>query len=78
MDALEELTASSNQVSDLSSLQGLTELRILALNNNRIKDTSPILGLKSLKWVNLKGNPVSEEAIGKLENALPECKIEHD
>ena len=78
MDGLEELTASSNQVSDLSSLHGLTGLRVLALNNNRIKDISPLLGLKSLSWINLVGNPIPEEAIGALKEALPKCKIEHD
>ncbi len=78
MTLLEELMASSNQVSDLSSLKGLTKLRVLALNGNRIKDTSPLLGLKSLEWVNLKGNSISQEAIGNLKKALPDCKIEHD
>jgi Leucine-rich repeat (LRR) protein len=78
MDSLEELMASSNKVSNLSSLKGLTKLRVLALNNNLIKDTSPLLGLKSLKWVNLKGNSISQEAIGNLKKALPDCKIEHD
>ena len=78
MTLLEELMASSNQVSDLSSLKGLTKLRVLALNGNRIKDTSPLLGLKSLESLDLKGNSISQEAIGNLKKALPDCKIEHD
>ena len=78
LDSLEELSASSNRISNLSSLKGLKKLRSVALNNNLIKDTSPLLGLKSLKWVNLKGNSISQEAIGNLKKALPDCKIEHD
>ncbi len=78
LDSLEELSASSNRISNLSSLKGLKKLRSVALNGNRIKDTSPLLGLKSLKSLNLKGNPISQEAIGNLKKALPDCKIEHD
>ena len=78
MDSLKELSATGNQISDLSSLKGLKKLRSVALNNNLIKDASPLFGLKSLTWVNLKGNPISQDAIGALKKALPKCQIDHD
>ena len=68
--------ASGNQVSDLSPLKGLTNLKVLDLKGNTIKDASPLLELKSLTWVNLGGNSISEQDIEDLKKALPKCHIE--
>ena len=53
---------SSNLVSDLSPLIGLTNLTYLFLEDNAISDLSPLLantGLGAETYVNVKGNPLS-------------------
>ena len=49
-----------NQVSDLSPIAGLTELRHLILNHNLISDLSPLAGLTNLKFLSLEFNDVSD------------------
>ena len=49
-----------NQVSDLSPIAGLTELRRLILNHNLISDLSPLAGLTNLEFLSLEFNEVSD------------------
>ena len=49
----------NNQVSDLSPIAGLINLRVLICDNNPISDLSPIAGLVNLRRLRLYNNPVS-------------------
>ena len=49
-----------NQVSDLSPLAGLTNLRELILNNNPVSDISPLRGLKNLTRLVFSRTQVSD------------------
>ena len=54
-----------NQVSDLSPIAGLTELRLLFLHNNPISDISPLRGLKNLDYLVLNGTLVSDLSLAR-------------
>ena len=49
-----------NQISDISPIAGLTELRELEINRNTISDISPVRGLTNLTLLTLKGNQISD------------------
>ena len=49
-----------NQISDISPIAGLTELRELEINRNTISDISPVRDLTSLTLLVLKGNQISD------------------
>ena len=49
-----------NQVSDLSPIAGLINLRGLILNNNLVSDISPLKGLKNLYYLKFNDNQVSD------------------
>ena len=49
-----------NQVSDLSPISGLINLRRLFLNDNPVSDISPLRGLKNLTRLSLEGTLVSD------------------
>ena len=49
-----------NQISDISPIAGLTELRELEINRNTISDISPVRGLTNLTLLVLKGNQISD------------------
>jgi len=55
-----ELYLSNDQISDLSSLTGLTNLERLYLSNNQISDLSPLTELTNLEWLDLSGNPITD------------------
>ena len=48
----------SNQITDLSTLGGLTTLTYLFLNDHQNSDIKMLSGLNKLKRVGLKGNPI--------------------
>ena len=52
--------AAGNQVSDLSPIAGLINLRTLYLDNNPVSDISPLKGLKNLTNLLLEGTLVSD------------------
>jgi hypothetical protein len=56
------LSLSSNQISDITVLSGLTSLLILALQNNQISDISALSGFTNLMWLCLVNNPLNVEA----------------
>ena len=67
---------SRNQISDITPLAGLTQLRSLALGNNHIRDVSPLAGLLNLRTVQLLGNPIEDTSpLSSLEN-LKDVDIE--
>ena len=49
-----------NQISDISSLAGLTNLEILILRDNLISDITPLAGLTNLTWLDLQSNQISD------------------
>jgi hypothetical protein len=57
---LTELHLYSNDISDLSSMQGLTSLTTLSLFDNNISDLSPIAGLYNLENLYLRSNDISD------------------
>lgn len=78
---LKILYLNSNRISNLEPLAYLKELTDLALINNlftKSTDLSPLLGMKKLERLHINQNPsLSKEEVGKVELALPECKIKH-
>ncbi len=53
-------SSNSNSISDLSPLEGLTNLRSLKLQHNTISDLSPLSGLTSLTVLELSGNTITD------------------
>ncbi len=68
-----------NKITDLKPLAGLTKLNLLWLYENQITDLTPLAGLTKLEWLELEDNPnLTKAEIGKLQNALPKCYINHN
>jgi len=57
---LEELTATSRQIADLSGLEFFTNLRTIDLFNNSISDITPVSGLTQLFQLFLSNNSISD------------------
>ncbi len=49
-----------NQVSDLSPIAGLVNLKVLDLFGNNVSDLSPLAGLINLEWLTFERNNVSD------------------
>ena len=64
-----------NKISDLSPLDGLTNLEVLKLYDNKISDLSPLKGLTKLEKLYLRFNPISDAQKAMLKKALPNCGI---
>ncbi|MBR0040293.1 MAG: leucine-rich repeat domain-containing protein [Oscillospiraceae bacterium] len=75
---LRELHLGNNNISDGTPLMYLDELELLDISGNRLSSVSPIRQLSNLKWLKLTGNPLSEEQIAELREALPNCEIIFD
>ena len=58
-----ETYSSYNNISDVSPLAGLTELKYLDLSGNSISDVSPIEVLPKLEMLDLSGNNISDISI---------------
>ena len=56
----ERLDLSARNLTDLSALAGLTDLRELDLSDNAITDLSPLAGLTGLEVLNLSGNRIAD------------------
>ena len=68
LTALNRLTLSDTQVSDISALSGLTALRMLNLRDTQVSDISALSGLTALEYLSLPGTPVSDiSALSGLE-----------
>ena len=55
-----ELSLSQKNLSDISMLQGFTELKILDLSGNEISDIRPLMELSKLEKLNINNNAVSD------------------
>ncbi len=56
---LVELQLYNNNITDITSLARMTQVRILGLEGNRIHDVSPLQGLTNLVTLNLAGNAIA-------------------
>ena len=59
MTKLEVLDLDGNSISDISAVQGLTNLTWLDLDDNNITDISPLSGLTNLEVLGLRDNSIS-------------------
>ena len=55
-----ELSLSQKSLTDISMLQGFTELKILNLSDNEITDIRPLMELSKLEKLNINNNTVSD------------------
>ena len=63
------LNASGANISDLTGLEGATNLRELLLHGNSVSDISALAGLTNLTWLTLGWNSVSDiSALAGLTN----------
>jgi len=72
---IDVLNLSYNNISDISALSNMSNLRSLNLQYCQISDISALRNLTGLRYLYLEGNPLSEQAIKDLQNALPNCEI---
>ena len=69
LEPLTELDLENNNISDISALAGLNNLKILTLKNNNIRDISAMAGLSNLLRINLEDNNISDiSALAGLSN----------
>jgi Leucine-rich repeat (LRR) protein len=80
LNQLEELNLRGTQVSDrgIENLRELTQLQYLWLTQTNVTDGGlrHLKGLSKLRVLNLKRTKVTDEGIKKIQQALPNCKIE--
>jgi len=74
---LQYLELINNEITDLSPLANCTELIDLHIGKCNVSDITPLLGLTKLERLWLGGNPISEEDIARLQEALPNCQINY-
>ena len=58
--SLDTLYLQDHDLTDISRLSGLTQLRFLNLGGNNISDISPLANMEDLRWLSLWGNEVVE------------------
>jgi Leucine-rich repeat (LRR) protein len=63
----------------LEHLKGLTNLQSLILEGTKVTDVGleHLKGLPRLRWLDLADTKVSQRGVKKLQQALPECEINH-
>jgi internalin A len=71
------LSIPDNNITDISPLRGLINLTYLRLEDNNISDIDIglLLSMPKLADLWLYGNPISEERIIELQNALPHINV---
>ena len=55
----------NNQITDISSLVGLTKLKWMKLNSNQISDISTLARLTNFELLDLRDNPLNPETYSK-------------
>ncbi len=63
----------------LKHIKGLTKLQRLELGDTDVTDTGleHLTGLTNLQKLTLFGTKVTDEGVKKLQQALPNCEIQH-
>lgn len=81
LTSLQVLALANQQITDagLEHLAGLTSLEWLHLNDTQVTDAGleHLKGLTSLRDLHLYRTRVTDEGVRKLQQALPDCKIQH-
>lgn len=81
LSQLQILDINDTQITDegLASLVGLRRLRGLRMNDTRITDygLNFLAQIKSLESLEIIGTNVTEDAVARLQRALPHCEIEY-
>lgn len=72
---LSVLKLTTNNISDISVLSRLTRLTKLYLERNNISNVAPLMEMSSLLLLHLYYNPIPQEQIDLLREALPNCVI---
>lgn len=68
---IKALDLGHNNLTDLSFIAGMTDLRVLILADNQIKDISPLANLKKLEYVELFMNKISDLCpLSNMENLM--------
>ena len=77
LEKVTKLVLFQNQLTDVSALTGLTQLKTLLLAYNKLTDVSAFKGLKKLETLYLNENDFTKAEIDMLKKALPNCEINH-
>ena len=64
-----------NQITDITPLEGLREMKKLLIFENKITDLRPLARMKNLRILHIYFNSIPEDQKAMLRNALPDCKI---
>ena len=76
--ALRRLDLSRNAVYDIAPLNGMVWLEELDLSYNQISDVTTLNTCVRLQRLDLTGNPLTADAVRRLQEALPGCRIVTD
>ena len=69
----------SNQLTDVTGLEKLTNSKTLDLTGNQLTAVKGLENLTQLKHLTLYDNPdLTKAQIDELQKALPKCKISHN
>ena len=74
-DTIRTLNLADNRLADISALASLTAIESLDLRINNISSLTPLMNLQTLRLVYLGGNPLSEQQVQALREALPDCTV---
>ncbi len=77
-DTIRTLNLSDNGLTDITGLSALTAVESLDLRLNLISSVQPLMKLKTLRLLYLGGNPLSQQQLQALQEALPDCSINLD
>jgi hypothetical protein len=72
---LEFLDISFTPVEDLSALSELSCLQSIALYQSKVTDLKPLYQLRKLRSIEIGEFPISDEEVGSIRAALPECTV---
>ena len=56
---LEDLTISNNQITDISFVKNLPNLKMLKMKDCYVTDLSPLLNCTKLRYVDVRENPIT-------------------
>tara|TARA_B100000614_G_scaffold183399_1_gene163972 strand:+ start:156 stop:599 length:444 start_codon:yes stop_codon:yes gene_type:complete len=75
LNSVEKLNLSGRNLTDITYVAQLRNLREIGLNYNQLKNLKPLYSLKHLKLVEAAANPLPQEQITQFKLALPDCKL---
>ena len=76
LNNLKVLDVSGTPLSDLSPLATLGKLEGLVLRRTEVEDLSPLVKLDRLKVLRLFQSRVTDQEAAKLQEMLPNCRID--